>query len=106
MPEMADARKDHCEVAIVGGGNHFLVGDGAAGLDGGGCARFGRRDESFGNGKASLATSSKPSSRQILDFLVNFIEEGLSSVSSPRLLVHFDTSAAPLPFAASLVPVT
>ena len=48
MPEMADARKDHCEVAIVGGGNHFLVGDGAAGLDGGGCARFGRRDESFG----------------------------------------------------------
>ena len=41
MAEMADAGKDHRDVAFVGGGDDFFVADRAAGLDGGGGTGFG-----------------------------------------------------------------
>ena len=40
VPEVAHAGEDHGEAGFIGGGDDFIVADGAAGLDDGGGTRF------------------------------------------------------------------
>src|SRR3712207_3218530 len=51
MPEMPDAREDHRQIVLVGGGDDFGVADGAAGLDDGGDAVPGRLVEAVADGE-------------------------------------------------------
>ena len=54
MAEVADSRKDHGDTDSVGGSDHFLVADRAAGLNDGGCARRRDRLQAIGEGEEGV----------------------------------------------------
>src|SRR5438105_284373 len=54
VPEVAHSGEKHGELRFVGSGDHFLVADRAAGLNHGGCAGFGSRQESVGEGEEGV----------------------------------------------------
>ena len=54
MPEVAHSGEQHGEAGLVGGGDHFVVADRAAGLDHRGRAGFGRREQPVGEGEEGV----------------------------------------------------
>src|SRR5438552_2170583 len=55
VSEMPDRSEDHRHLAIVSGGDHFLVTNGAARLNRACCAGFGGGDQSVGEREKSVA---------------------------------------------------
>src|SRR5207302_9465032 len=54
VPEMTNTRENHRHVALVRGGNHFLVAKRTAGLNGAGCSGIGSGNEPVGKWKKSI----------------------------------------------------
>lgn len=55
MAEVAVTGEDHGHVAFVGGGDHFFIADGSAGLDGGFGSGIGRSKEAVSEGEERVA---------------------------------------------------
>ncbi len=64
MAEVADAGEDHGDAKTVGGGDHFLIADRAAGLDDGGCSGCGYGFQAIGEGKEGVGGGDAVGERQ------------------------------------------